>query len=112
MLPQMDIAPRRRPLLCILLAIAACGSLYPATCDPASNNWSFSAPANTPGGKLQGFEVNVQVPFRFLPSFLHNTGVLLNYTGVKSDINYENGAGAVVDDMGSPGIPAPDSAQG
>ncbi len=78
------------------LAIAACGSLYPATCDPASNNWTFSAPANTPGGKLQGFEVNLQLPFRFLPSFLHNTGVLLNYTGVKSDINYLNGAGVVV----------------
>lgn len=78
------------------LAIAACGSLYPATCNPASNNWAFNAPSNTPGGKLQGFEINFQQPLRFLPGFLRNTGILLNYTGVKSDIKYLNGAGAVV----------------
>ncbi|WP_216352888.1 TonB-dependent receptor [Sphingomonas sp. LM7] len=78
------------------LAIAACGSLYPTTCNPASNNWTFNAPANTPGGRLRGFEINYQQPLRFLPGFLSNSGVLLNYTRVTSDINYLNGAGAVV----------------
>ena len=78
------------------LAIAACGALYPATCNPASNNWVFSFPANTPGGKLRGFEINYQQPFRFLPRFLKNTGVLLNYTQVTSNIKYLNGAGVVV----------------
>jgi TonB-dependent receptor len=78
------------------LAIAACGNLYPATCGPAQNNWTFSFPANTPGGKLQGFEINLQLPFKFAPGLLKNTGVLLNYTGVKSNIDYLNSAGAVV----------------
>ena len=78
------------------LAIAACGALYPATCNPASNNWVFSFPANTPGGKLRGFEINYQQPLRFLPGFLKNTGILLNYTQVTSNIKYLNGAGVVV----------------
>ncbi|MEO5493619.1 MAG: TonB-dependent receptor [Sphingomonas sp.] len=78
------------------LAIAACGNLFPATCNPASNNWVFSFPANTPGGKLRGFEINYQQPLRFLPGFLKNTGLLLNYTQVTSDIKYLNGAGVVV----------------
>jgi TonB-dependent receptor len=78
------------------LAIAACGNLYPATCGPAQNNWTFSFPANTPGGRLRGIEINYQQPLRFLPGFLSNTGILLNYTSVKSRINYLNGAGVVV----------------
>jgi len=78
------------------LAIAACGAQYPATCNPSSNNWVFSFPANTPGGKLRGFEVNYQQPLKFLPGLLSNTGVLLNYTRVTSDIKYLNGAGVVV----------------
>ena len=35
----------------------------------------------------------------------------ISTTGVRHDASF-NGAGAVVDDMGSPGIPAPDSARG
>ena len=78
------------------LAIAACGNLYPATCNPAQTNWVFSAPRNTPGGRLRGFEINVQQPLRFLPGFLGNLGVLLNYTHVTSRISYLNSAGVVV----------------
>ena len=78
------------------VAIAACGALFPTTCNPASNNWTFNVPANTPGGKLRGYEINFQPPFRFLPGFLANTGVLLNYTHVSSKIDYLNGAGVVV----------------
>lgn len=78
------------------IAIAACGNLFPATCNPASNNWTFSVPQNSPGGRLRGYEVNFQLPLRFLPSFLSNTGVLLNYTSVNSRIQYLGSTGAVV----------------
>lgn len=43
---------------------------------------------NTPGGPLNGVEVNAQFPLRFLPGFLSNFGVLGSYTYVKSKINY------------------------
>jgi TonB-dependent receptor len=75
------------------LAVAACGAT--PGCD-VNANWQFNAPANTPGGDLEGYELNYQQPFRFLPGVLSNTGVLLNYTGVKSNIQYLNAAGAVV----------------
>ncbi|KQU49803.1 TonB-dependent receptor [Sphingomonas sp. Leaf339] len=44
--------------------------------------------ANTPGGSLNGVEVNAQLQLRFLPGFLSNLGVLGSYTYVKSKINY------------------------
>lgn len=43
---------------------------------------------NTKGGPISGIEVNYQHQLRFLPGFLSNTGVLLNYTRVTSDIEY------------------------
>lgn len=43
---------------------------------------------NTPGGTLEGVEVNAQAPLRFLPGFLSNFGVLGSVTLVKSSINY------------------------
>lgn len=43
---------------------------------------------NTPGGPLRGFEVNLQLPFRFLPGALKNFGMLANFTRVRSNINY------------------------
>ena len=52
-------------------------------------------PANTPGGPLKGFEVSYQQAFTNLPGLLKNTGLLLNYTSVKSSIDYVNGAGVV-----------------
>ena len=75
------------------LLTAACGTL--SGCD-ATTIFTFTSPSNTPGGPVKGFEVNYQQPLRFLPGFLHNTGLLLNYTGVKSKIKYLNSAGAVV----------------
>src|SRR5438270_9717296 len=78
------------------LADAACAGLNPTTCNTTTTQFTFSSPANTPGGPVEGFEVNYQQPFKFLPGLLHNTGVLLNYTGVKSKIKYLNAAGAVV----------------
>ena len=78
------------------LAIAACGNQYPDICNPAFSNWTFSVPQNTPGGKLKGLEVNFQQPLRFLPGFLGNLGVLLNYTHVESNIKYLDKTGNVV----------------
>jgi len=75
------------------LLTAACGTL--SGCD-ATTIFTFSSPANTPGGPVKGFEINYQQPFKFLPGFLSNTGVLLNYTGVKSKIKYLNAQGAIV----------------
>lgn len=75
------------------VAIAACGTTN--GCSPSAE-WQFSVPTNTSGGNLDGFEINYQQPLKFLPGVLSNTGILLNYTGVKSEVDYLNGAGVVV----------------
>jgi iron complex outermembrane recepter protein len=50
--------------------------------------FQVSAPVNTNGGKLSGIELNYQQPFTFLSGIGRNFGVLLNYTFVKSKIEY------------------------
>jgi TonB-dependent receptor len=77
------------------VAIAACGTAIPdqATC---LSNWQFTLPTNTDGGDLTGFEISYQQPFSFLPGFWSNFGLLLNYTGVESEIDYLDQTGAVV----------------
>ena len=49
---------------------------------------NVTAPINTPGGKLQGYEINLQRTFTFLPGFLKHFGGIVNYTNVGSKINY------------------------
>ena len=44
--------------------------------------------ANTPGGKLEGLELNFQAQLRFLPGILGNLGVLASGTLVSSKIDY------------------------
>lgn len=51
--------------------------------------FQVTTPVNTRGGKLQGFEINWQQPFTFLPGALRNMGMLLNYTQVESKIAYQ-----------------------
>jgi iron complex outermembrane receptor protein len=75
------------------IAVSACGTAV--GCSPSAN-WNFSTPINTPGGDLDGYEISYQQAFSFLPGPLSHTGALLNYTHVKSSINYLNAAGAVV----------------
>lgn len=53
-----------------------------------SEVFTVSQPVNTPGGPLNGIEVNLQAQLRFLPGFLGNFGVLANYTHVTSKIQY------------------------
>jgi iron complex outermembrane recepter protein len=62
-------------------------SLLPANL-PASTPFDITAPINTPGGPLKGFEVNYQQQFSFLPGFWSGFGLLLNYTHVESKITY------------------------
>ena len=75
------------------LAIAACGST--PGCSPSAT-WAFSVPVNSPGGEVNGVEFNYQQPFRFLPGLLSNTGVLLNYTYVESQVKYLTGPNTFV----------------
>ena len=69
------------------VALAVCGTAIP---DPTAclGGWQFSVPSNTDGGDLKGFEINYQQPFSFLPGFFSHFGLLLNYTGVESEIEY------------------------
>jgi iron complex outermembrane receptor protein len=75
------------------LAIAACGST--PGCSPNAT-WAFSVPVNSPGGDVKGIEFNYEQPFRFLPSFLSNTGMQLNYTYVESRVKYLTGPNTFV----------------
>jgi iron complex outermembrane recepter protein len=64
--------------------------------------FQVTTPVNTEGGKLQGFELNYQQPFTFLPGILRNFGTVLNYTQVKSKIAYlvsPNAATTITDDL-------------
>ncbi len=76
------------------VAIAACNGL--TGCDTTTTNWTFTVPVNTPGGPIEGYELNYQQPLTFLPSFLSHTGLLVNYTSVKSSIQYLSSTGAAV----------------
>ncbi|HWF97654.1 MAG TPA: TonB-dependent receptor [Steroidobacteraceae bacterium] len=75
------------------LAIQACGST--PGCSPDAT-WAFSVPVNSPGGKVNGVELNYQQPLRFLPGFLHNLGVQMNYTYVTSTVKYLAGPNTYV----------------
>jgi iron complex outermembrane recepter protein len=75
------------------LAIQACGST--PGCGPDAT-WAFSVPVNSPGGTVNGVELNYQQPFRFLPGFLSNLGVQMNYTYVTSTVEYQTGPNTFV----------------
>ncbi|KFI06012.1 TonB-dependent receptor [Massilia sp. BSC265] len=62
-------------------------SLLPANFN-GEEVFQVTAPINTDGGKLKGFELNYQQPFTFLPGWGRNFGTVLNYTKVSSKIEY------------------------
>ncbi len=73
------------------LAVAACGTSYSTAANSNCNEnlqWGVSRPANAPGGTINGYEVNYQQPFTFLPGFWQNFGFIGSYTHVASDMNY------------------------
>ena len=64
--------------------------------------FQVTAPINTDGGKLKGFEINYQQPFTFLPGWGKNFGTVLNYTKVSSKIEYAvspTSSERIVDDL-------------
>ena len=64
--------------------------------------FQVTTPVNTQGGPLKGYEINYQQAFTFLPGFARNFGTLLNYTYVKSRIEYlisPNAATTITDDL-------------
>ncbi len=63
-------------------------SILSGTTQDGTTVYTVTQPINTPGGKLSGYEINLQRPFTFLPGFLKNFGGLVNYTHVESKIKY------------------------
>ncbi|QJR10973.1 hypothetical protein DSM104443_02043 [Usitatibacter rugosus] len=64
--------------------------------------FQVTTPVNTKGGKLTGIELQYMQPFTFLPSVLKYTGTILNYTYVKSEIDYlisPTGNATITDDL-------------
>lgn len=64
--------------------------------------FQVTTPVNTKGGALKGYEINYQQAFTFLPGYLRNFGTLLNYTFVKSRIEYlisPTAATTITDDL-------------
>lgn len=67
-----------------------------------TDDFTVTRAVNTPGGPLEGLEVNYQQAFSFLTGPLSNTGLLLNYTYVTSEIEYTVGntfGASVKDDL-------------
>lgn len=54
----------------------------------AADNFTVTTQLNTPGGFIQGLELNYQQPFTFLPGIWKNFGVQANYTYVRSSQTY------------------------
>jgi len=63
-------------------------SLLTGTNALPSDTFQITNVINTPGGPLKGVELNLQQALTFLPWKFQNLGVLMNYTYVKSDIDY------------------------
>jgi iron complex outermembrane recepter protein len=63
-------------------------SLLDGTGQNGTTPYTVTQPVNTKGGDLLGYEVAINKPFTFLPSFLSRTGAILNYTHVDSTISY------------------------
>ena len=70
------------------LPISLIAANSPAAADIEGKPWTISSQIDGPGGTLQGVEVGVQLPFRFLPSFARNLGFLGNVTYIDSSFPY------------------------
>jgi TonB-dependent receptor len=59
---------------------------------PLANNpnqqITIQSQVNGTGAKLEGLEVQLQMPFRFLPGFLRNFGLITNATLIRSNADY------------------------
>ncbi len=80
-------------------ALGLPASLLTGTTASPDDQFIVNQPVNSSGGRLRGFEVNMQQPLSFLPGILSNFGVLANYTFVESNISYltaANGSTSVI----------------
>lgn len=60
----------------------------PAAVNPEGQLWTINTIVNGEGAKLEGAEISLQGPFRFLPGFLSRFGGIFNATFVRSDADY------------------------
>ncbi len=80
------------------LAVQACGTSYSLAANSNCNEnlkWAVSRPVNAPGGTINGYEINYQQPFTFLPGFWQNFGFIGSYTHVSAEMDYITSSGAV-----------------
>jgi iron complex outermembrane recepter protein len=63
-------------------------SLIDNTAALPTDIFTVSRSTNTPGGPLEGLELNAQLQFDFLPGLWRDFGLLANYTYVSSEIEY------------------------
>jgi len=71
----------------------------PAALNPALRAqpiWQISTIGNGEGAKLEGIELSLQAPFRFLPGFLSNFGGIVNATFVDSEADFRVSGPAIV----------------
>jgi TonB-dependent receptor len=71
-------------------------SLLDGTGASPEDDFNFSIPLNSPGGKIKGYEISYQQGFTFLPGFWKDFGAQLNYTHAQSEVKYLNTNGEVV----------------
>jgi TonB-dependent receptor len=84
-----------------LLTPDAFAAFLETVADPAQRAWLTSGGPgggpglysivqfkDSPGGKIKGYELTYQQNLTFLPSYLKNLGVQMNYTKLSSEINY------------------------
>ena len=74
------------------LGVAACGTIAGCT---IFTDWIFSVPSNTPGRRPEGLRVELPAAVQVPAGHLENIGVILNYTGTDSEVDYLNADGTV-----------------
>lgn len=68
----------------------------PAAINPEGQLWTINSIGNGAGANLDGIELSLQMPLRFLPGFLSNFGIIANATFVGSDADYTVSGPAIV----------------
>ena len=70
------------------VALAACGTTIPGSGRVPRRAGSSTCRPIPRAAIVKGFEISYQQPFSFLPGFFSHFGLILNYTGVESEIEY------------------------
>lgn len=71
-------------------------SLLDGTGASPNDDFNFSIPLNSPGGKIKGYEISYLQGFTFLPGFWKDFGAQLNFSHAQSNVKYLNTNGDVV----------------